>query len=126
MHTGASALPPEASVDGAKQRFKEEKCTSWPVGNGDYIEGVISSHRIEASGSPPGTIHDLIKGDGRYPFVHADHPLSHALEQMRDNSVDVVPVVSRSNIHRMAGVVTLTDILSTYGVSPKTDGEHGR
>ncbi|MFZ0594632.1 MAG: chloride channel protein [Bryobacteraceae bacterium] len=126
MHTGAEALPADSSIDVAKQRFKQEKCTSWPVGNGDYVQGVISSHQIDTSGSPPATIRDLIKGDGRYPFVHSDHPLSYALEQMGDNSVDVVPVVSRTNIHRMAGVVTLTDILSTYGVTPKPDAERTR
>jgi hypothetical protein len=35
---------------------------------------------------------------------------------MRDSSVDVIPVVSRANIHEMRGIVTLTGILSIYGI----------
>ena len=126
MHRDAEALPADATVDVAKQRFNQEKCTSWPVGKGDYVEGVISSHQIETAGSAPQTVRELLQNNGKYPFVHPDHPLSYALEQMGDHSVDVVPVVSRTNIHRMDGVVTLTDILSTYGVSPKPDGERVR
>jgi hypothetical protein len=30
--------------------------------------------------------------------------------------VDVVPIVSRANIHEMYGIVTLSGILATYGV----------
>jgi hypothetical protein len=36
--------------------------------------------------------------------------------------VDVVPVVSRANIHQMYGIVTLASILATYGV-PATASE---
>ena len=116
MHAGAQPLPVDANVDAAKARFQEEKCTSWPVGDGGYLRGVISSHQIDTSDPPPNTMLDLVKNNGKYPYVHADHPLNYALEQMGDNGVDVVPVVSRANIHQMNGVVTLSGILSTYGI----------
>jgi hypothetical protein len=51
------------------------------------------------------------------PYVHLDHPLSYVLDRMGAMSVDVVPVVSRANIREMYGVVTLADVLATYGVS---------
>src|SRR5579872_176949 len=121
MRTGAEPLPVDASVDAAKLRFDQEKCTSWPVGDANFLRGVISSHQIDTSDPPANTIRDLIKNNGRYPYVHEDHPLSYALEQMRNNSVDVVPVVSRANIRQMNGVVSLTGILSTYGIGGKPD-----
>ncbi len=116
MQTSVVPVPIEANIDAAKQRFEQEKCTSWPVGNDSFVQGVISSHQIETSNPPPATVRDLIATKRSCPYVHADHPLSYALEQMRHNGVDVLPVVSRANIHQMKGVVTLRGILSTYGL----------
>ncbi|MDQ2833440.1 MAG: chloride channel protein [Acidobacteriota bacterium] len=121
MHVNADPLPLDANIDTAKLRFDQEKSTSWPVGDINRLQGVISSHQIETSDPSPNTVRDLLKNDGKYPYVHADHPLSYALEQMRDNGIDVVPVVSRANIHQMNGVVSLTDILSTYGIGNKPE-----
>lgn len=121
MHIASDPLPLDATVEAAKQRFNQEKCTSWPVGDDGYLRGVVSSHQIETSNPPPKAVRDLITDDSVYPFVHADHPLNYVLEQMRDKGVDVVPVVSRANIHQMNGVVTLTDILSTYGIGAKPE-----
>ena len=117
MHTGTDLLPSHASVNTARLRFVQEKCSSWPVGDNHYLRGVISSQQIDTSDPIPTFIGDLLDDDASYPYVHTDHPLSYALEQMRDNGVDVVPVVSRANIHEMNGVVTLNDILSTYGIT---------
>jgi CIC family chloride channel protein len=117
MHTGVEPLSPDAGVAAAKERFDSEKCNSWPVGDPNYLEGVISSHEIETAQPPPKTLRDLIKANGDYPVVHSDHPLSYALERMGAKGVDVVPVVSRANIHQLFGIVKLSDILATYGVA---------
>jgi CBS domain-containing protein len=107
----------------AKRRFEEEKCNSWPVADRDYLQGVVSSHQIEAASPAPATPRELLKSSGKYPYVHSDHPLSYALERMRAKGVDVVPVVSRANIHQIYGVVALKDILAAYGVG---DGSAGK
>ncbi len=117
MQTGVDPLPIDATVETAKLRFEQEKCTSWPVADKGYLKGIASSHRIDSTDPAPIMIRDVIKNNESYPYVHADHPLSYALEQMRDKAVDVVPVVSRTNIREMRGVVTLTGILSTYGLA---------
>jgi CIC family chloride channel protein len=101
MHTGVEPLSPDAGVAAAKQRFESEQCNSWPVGDPNYLQGVISSHEIETAQPPQETLRDLIKANGDYPFVHSDHPLSYALERMGAKGVDVVPVVSRANIHQL-------------------------
>jgi CIC family chloride channel protein len=116
MRGGTEPLSIDGPVDTAKVLFIQEKCTSWPVADDGSLRSMISSHQIETASPPAHTIRDIVKGNWRYPYVHSDHPLSYALEQMRDSSVDVIPVVSRANIHEMRGIVTLTGILSIYGI----------
>jgi CIC family chloride channel protein len=36
---------------------------------------------------------------------------------MGSNQIDIMPVVSRANVHELAGIVTLQDVLAAYGVS---------
>ena len=116
MQTGVELLSASMDIAAAKRRFEKEKVHSWPVGDHNYLQGVVSSHEIETAQPPPVAMGDLIKANGNYPYVHSDHPLSYALERMGATGVDVVPVVSRANIHQMHGIVTLSDILATYGV----------
>jgi len=117
MQTGVEALRPEANMEEVKARFDKEKTSSWPVGNDGSVQAVISIHEIETAEPPPAVAQDLLKANGDYPYVHADHPLSYALERMGAKGVDVVPVVSRANIRQMYGIVALKDILATYGVA---------
>ena len=54
-----------------------------------------------------------------FPHVHADYPLHVALERMGAAKLDVLPVVSRANVHHLMGVVVLRDILNSYGVKER-------
>lgn len=117
MQRDVDLLPTDADMENAKRRLEQEKCNSWPAGESNYVRGMISNQQIETTKPPPQTVSDIIQKNREYPYVHADHPLSYVLERMRANAVDVVPVVSRADIHLMYGVVTLADILSTYGVA---------
>jgi CIC family chloride channel protein len=51
-----------------------------------------------------------------FPHLHVDHPLSVALERMGACQINALPVVSRANIHKLEGIVTLKDVLALYGV----------
>lgn len=53
--------------------------------------------------------------------VHVDHPLYSALDRMGANELDLLPVVSRANVHQLRGVVTLRDVLALYGVGCRSD-----
>jgi CBS domain len=44
-------------------------------------------------------------------------PIAVALEMMGTSGYHVLPVVSRANVRRLEGIVTLEDILEAYGVS---------
>jgi CBS domain-containing protein len=122
MRTGVALLSSDVDVATAKQQFEKEKVHSWPIGDHNYLQGVVRSHDIETAQPSPAAMRDLIKAHPDYPYVHSDHPLSYALERMGTAGVDVVPVVSRANIHQMYGIVTLASILATYGV-PATASE---
>jgi CIC family chloride channel protein len=41
-----------------------------------------------------------------------------ALERMSEAQLDLLPVVSRADIHKLEGIVTLRDVLDSYGVNP--------
>ncbi len=91
------------------------------MGDDGQLQGVVTIRNIETAASPANTVSDLMGTDGKYPYVHADHPLSYALERMGSGGVDVLPVVSRANIREMQGVVSLADILTKYGVRRQGD-----
>jgi CIC family chloride channel protein len=52
-----------------------------------------------------------------FPHVHPDQGLDLALERMGANQIEILPVVNRADVHKMEGVVTLRDVLDSYGVS---------
>ena len=54
-----------------------------------------------------------------FPHVHADQGLDLALERMGANQIEILPVVSRADMHKLEGVVTLGDVLNAYGVSAR-------
>jgi CIC family chloride channel protein len=115
VDAGAQALPLDADLDTARRTLEERKCTSWPAGQDGRVRGVVKRGQIEAA-TAGAAVRDLISLDGMYPYTHADHPVSNALEIMRDGGVDALPVVSRANLNKMVGVVTLRAILALYGV----------
>jgi Mg/Co/Ni transporter MgtE len=51
-----------------------------------------------------------------FPHVHSDQTLDVALHRMGNTGMRVLPVVSRSDIRRLEGIVTLDDVLRVYGL----------
>jgi mRNA-degrading endonuclease YafQ of YafQ-DinJ toxin-antitoxin module len=51
-----------------------------------------------------------------FPHVHTDHALHIALERMSSAHIDILPVVNRADVHKLEGIVTLRDVLDSYGV----------
>jgi CIC family chloride channel protein len=58
---------------------------------------------------------DLVSGRD-FPHLHTDHSLDLALDRMGATRTDMLPVVSRANVHQLMGVVRLHDVLKSYGV----------
>ena len=51
-----------------------------------------------------------------FPHVHPDHPLHFALDRMSAAGFDLLPVVNRADVHKLEGIVTLRDVLDSYGI----------
>lgn len=117
MHADAEPLALNVGLGSARQRLAQENHDSWPVGDRNHLQGMIRCPQLETAPASHTTVGDLVKADGRYSYVHPDHPLSYALERMGAAKLDVLPVVSRANIRQMLGIVSLGDVLAAYGIA---------
>jgi CIC family chloride channel protein len=118
MRTPFESLPAELSVHEAISRIRESKHQGWLVTEGDSrVLGVVNLTSLQQTlgRRDSGSLRDLVN-DVNFPHVHSDHSLDLALERMGTNHVQVLPVVSRANIHSLLGVVTLNDVLESYGL----------
>jgi len=57
-----------------------------------------------------------------FVHVHPDHPLVMALERLGANQLEILPVVSRADVHELRGIVALRDVLASYGVEERGKG----
>lgn len=132
--TAAMRRPPETltarmRVRDALNRIRDSALDAWPVVDDDGLRGMIERVELEgaaADGRGDQELATLLQagaaaqhpGAAALPHVHPDHTLTLALERMGTVRYNVLPVVSRANIRRLLGVVTLHDILTAYGVGP--------
>ena len=121
MRTAAELLPSDMTVREASERTRQSEFHSWPVTDERGVVGMVGRTRIEqamANGEEAKQLRELVNARD-FPHVHADHPLHIALERMGAAKLDVLPVVSRANVHHLMGVVVLRDVLSSYGVKER-------
>ncbi len=52
----------------------------------------------------------------KVPHIRADQSLYLALERMGASQLDILPVVSRTDVHKLEGILALRDVLASYGV----------
>ncbi|MGC1417109.1 MAG: CBS domain-containing protein, partial [Candidatus Acidiferrum sp.] len=71
--------------------------------------------RATSAEGPAKLLKELVDGP-EFPHLHVDHSLSLALERMGACQINAIPVVSRADIHKLEGMVTLKDVLAHYGV----------
>ena len=112
-------LPAELTVQGALQQVQSSKSRSWLVLDDSGVVGVINRLTLEReftqnADQQLGKIVSALN----FPHVHSDQSLDLALERMGANQLDILPVVNRANVHELEGIVSLRDVLDSYGVSP--------
>ena len=59
-----------------------------------------------------------------FPHVHKDQTLDLALERMGVTQLELLPVVSRADIHKLEGIITLGDVLNSFGITTQLDTPH--
>ena len=114
--------------------FLNRERNAWPVTDGQMLVGMISLPVVEreiARGHgqrslgetfTPRLPRELLTSEN-FPHVHMDHPVDVSLRRMAQSKWNVLPVVSRSNVRELRGVVSLPDILRAYGVAEEARQE---
>jgi CIC family chloride channel protein len=124
MRNATEILSAEMTVQEALEKSQSSEFRAWPVCDERGVIGVVSLQslqRANSDGSGNKRLRELVDAED-FPHVHADHPLDLALDRIGASQLDLLPVVSRANVHHLEGVVTLHDVLALYGVGPKESG----
>jgi CIC family chloride channel protein len=118
MRKSPEILPAEMHVQDVIEQTRASKLRIWPVADKEYFLGMLSRDTLECAlvdGRKEQPLRQIIE-TLHLPHVHIDHPLHLALERMSTYHLDVLPVVQRADIHKLEGIVTLKDVLDSYGV----------
>jgi chloride channel protein, CIC family len=118
MHPATEVLKAEMTAQDALEAVLASAVRAWPVMDNRGVAGVVTLAVLKRSAAEglSGNLSDLIEGP-EFPHLHADQPLSVALERMGTAGVDALPVVSRADVHRLEGIVAVQDVLKFYGFS---------
>ena len=119
MRAPTTPLAAEITVGEAFERVRSSKSRTWLVEDGHGLVGVINILTLEreAAAGADKKLSELVNAPN-FPHVHSDQGLDLALERMGSNQLELLPVVSRADVHKLEGVVTLHDVLDSYGVYP--------
>jgi CIC family chloride channel protein len=124
VRQGDEAFPPNLSAKNATELMQSRKHNAWPVSRDGKLLGLLKAVDLTvdkiALEDPIGRLFD---GATLYTYVYPDDPLSIALERMGAAGVDTLPVVSRADIAKLLGVVTLAEVLQAYGLNVSEGAE---
>jgi chloride channel protein, CIC family len=118
MRPATEVLSDGMTVEEAMEKVRASAFHAWPIVDDSGLVGVVSLTALQnawGDGGASRTLKEFV--DAReFPHLHPDHALSVALERMGTTHLDALPVVSRANVHKLEGVVTLDEVLKFYGV----------
>lgn len=117
MRATHEILPCAMTVIDALERVKNSEVHSWPVSDKVGVVGVVNRAMLEkmaGDGGGAGTLEQFAT-EPEFPHLHGDQALSVALDRLGASHMDSLPVVSRADVHKIEGVVSLQDVLNLYG-----------
>jgi len=91
---------------------------TWPVRDPCGVVGIVTRAqllRAQNTEKPVKELGELVR-EREFPHLHTDHSLEVALARMGETHTDLLPVVSRANVHELLGIARLEDVLRCYGV----------
>jgi len=121
LQPAGQVLSAKESIQRAMELAREAPLRTWIVSDALGVVGLLTREQLESvakKGNLEAPVSTLLKME-EFPHVHADHSLDDTLDRMGAFRVDVLPVVSRANVHQLLGVVRLQDVLESYGVAMK-------
>ena len=116
MQPVMQVLKAEQTIGEALQITEESGLPAWPVCDDRGVIGVLGRVAIAAAaanGQKDEKVAKLLPDDD-FPHLHTDHSLDAALDRMGASGLDALPVVSRANVHKLAGLVTFNDVVALY------------
>jgi CIC family chloride channel protein len=121
MRKASEILPAQMTVLEAVDRVRSSQFRSWLVADEGNIVGVLSRATLEGALDDEKAEQKLtnLLETLDFPHAHSDQALHLALERMSNARVDILPVVSRADIHKLEGIITLQDVLESYGVNQR-------
>jgi chloride channel protein, CIC family len=128
MRPPAEVFHSDDLIAAAAEVTRPSKFRSWIVMDDGRVAGVVSRSDFQLAhenGLDKSPLRQILKS-GLPPHVHEDQSLETALQRLGINGLDVIPVVSRANVHELIGVVALSDILEKYGVNGIKADDHTR
>jgi CIC family chloride channel protein len=123
MRPATEILTCDMTVRAAVEMVKGSSIHAWPVSDKPGIVGVVGRATLEkvlSEGGGDGTL-EQFANEREFPHLHVDQALSVALDRLGATHLDALPVVSRADIHKLEGVVTLQDVLNLYGFGGTTE-----
>jgi chloride channel protein, CIC family len=118
MRAAPESLSGEPTVRGALEQIRSSESRTWLVTGQQGLMGVVNLRtlaRAAAEGPDQQALGELINAS-TFPHVHPDQGFDIALERLGANQLELLPVVSRADVHQLEGIVTLHDVLQSYGV----------
>jgi CIC family chloride channel protein len=118
MRSAAETLPANLKVQEALERVRPSAARAWLLMDENNIVGILSLVTLQKARDSGKSDHTLLSllDTLDFPHVHTDHAVHLALERMSSAHLDILPVVNRADVHKLEGVVTLRDVLDSYGV----------
>ncbi len=114
MRAATELLSSELTAGDALEQIRSSEFRTCLVTDKLGLIGVVNLAAL-AEGSDRQKLGELVDGEV-FPHVHSDQSLDVALERMGANRLELLPVVSRANVHKLEGIVTLRDVLDSYGI----------
>jgi CIC family chloride channel protein len=123
MRSPAETLPAAISVGEALQLALTSRYRCWPVCDERGVIGVLNKRKLERAAAEHGSAKQLseLLNAQSFPHLHADQSLHLTLERMGGSGFDLLPVVSRANVHQLEGFVLLRDVMDSYGIGAEDE-----
>ena len=121
MRPAEEVLSAEFTVREAMEKVEKSSASAWLVCDEMGVRGILTRKKLEETGPQSSAARSILELIATVEFVHVhpDHPLTVALERLGASRLEILPVVSRANVHQLEGIVTLQDVLALYGVAVK-------
>jgi CIC family chloride channel protein len=121
MQTDVLFVSPDLDAGAAWQWVVDHDAPAYLVGTPDHLVGAVTYQQVEewkSTATADEPISALVTGT--FVHAHADQPIDVVLERLAQSG-GLLPVVSRSDVHKVEGVITPETLLRLDG-SPRRPG----